>query len=441
MESQRPLTSAMQAILEKTREAGIIGAVSGLPTYLRLLSTADVIIANGVSGEPLVRADAHLVAQYPREVVVGLKHAMQATHAKRGFIALKRSDRAAIASISRAIAEDGFAKFHIELRVIDPFFPADDESILMHELGNPQGAIAFSVHTLYHLAEAQRGQSMTMRMVTITGHVRTPKTLWAPIGTSLFSLIEAAGGATFAGTPWLLLGGPLRGRTQEGMDGVLQPETGTIAVLQSEHVLVRRRAGSLERDLRRAQSACNGCARCTELCPSVQQGSALQPHRVMRALQLDLSTSLSIFAATADCKACNLCTLYACTEELAPGRIIAEIRARQGDRSGSVDMLRSKGKTGSRVPLGRLVKRLGLAGLDHLAPLDPLPFQTKRIELSLSSQHHATVRPGDFVSFGQVVARPTHEHKGVPLHTGLAGVVKSLGTTIVISARGCSLEP
>lgn len=435
METQRPLTSAMQAILDKTRAAGITGAVSGAPTWQRLLESAEVVIANGVSGEPLVRSEAHLVAAYPREVVVGLKHAMQAMHAKRGIIALKRSDRAAIAALSQAIAEDGFAKFHIDLRVIDPFFPADDVPVLLHELEKPQGAAVFSVHTLYHLAEAQRGQSMTRRLVTITGCVRTPKTVWAPIGTPLRFLVETAGGPTLDGTPWLLLGGPMRGTVQCGMAGGLTPECGTIAVLPAEHVLVRRRSGALQHELRRAISACNGCERCTELCPSVHRGSPLQPHRIMRALNLGLDADVAVFAATVDCTACNLCTLYACQAELAPGRIIAEIRNRQPEPSFSPIPSVGKVKQGNnslRVPLGRLVKRLGLAGLDHLAPLEPEPFRTDRIELPLSTGHHATVRQGDYVSFGQVVARPFHENEGVPLHAGLAGVVKSLGETIVI---------
>lgn len=432
----------MQAILERTRAAGILGAVSGAPTFMRMRGSAEVVIANGVSAEPLVRSEAHLVAHHAMEVVVGLKHAMQVMHARRGIVALKRSDRDAINALSQAIQVDGFAKFHIELRILDPFFPADDVQVLLHELENPQGAEVFSVHTLYHLAEAQRGHSMTQRLVTVTGNVRTPKTLWAPIGTPLEALVEAAGGSTFTGTPWLLLGGPLRGKVQRGMNGGLAPDCGTIAVLPSEHVLVTRRLGTMQRELRRAISSCNGCERCTDLCPSVQSGSPLQPHRIMRALNLGLEADVPVFAAAQDCTACNLCTLYACQADLDPGRLIAEIRNRQLAPPPSPKPSRDKHQGNSkRVPLGRLVKRLGLTGMDHLAPLDPEPFRTARIELPLSPGHHATVRQGDYVSFGQVIARPLHENEGVPLHAGLAGVVKSLGETIVISACGYSQEP
>ena len=431
MEPQRTLTSAMQAILQKARDAGVVGAVSGVPTYRRLLASAELIVANGVSAEPLVRTDAHLVASHAREVVVGLKHAMQATHARRGLVALKRSDRMAVMAMSRAIEEDGFAKFHIELKALDPFFPADDLPVLLHLLGNPSGALVFNVHTLYHLAEAQRGQSMTMRLVTITGQVQTPKTLWAPLGTPLSALVEAAGGPVFDETPWLLLGGPLRGRVQADLEGVLRPELGTIAVLPGEHNLVRHRHAPLNRELRRAQSVCNQCARCTEICPSVQRGSALRPHKIMRSLHLEMDSQVPLFESALDCTACNLCTFYACREALSPGRIIAEIRDRQMKSGLEAPPAWLAGKV-EGVPLGRLVKRLGLSGLDHLAPWDPKPFHAKKIELLLSATQQPTVRPGDYVSFGQIVARPIQEDEGVPLHASLAGVVKSLDEAIVI---------
>lgn len=428
------MTPITQALIDRIREAGVLDARSGLPTHEQLASPVECVLANAASAEPLVRVDGHLVAHHAEDVILGLKLAMQVTGARKGVLVLKRSDAGAIAEATRAIELDGYAKFHVELRVLAPRYAADAASSLVEAFADGKSALVLEAMTLYHLAQAQRGQRMTRRLVTITGKVNAPKTLWAPIGTPFETLIAAAGGPSEPSELALLAGGPLTGRLAS-LEDSLGVTTSTLALLPLDHRLVRRRLIPQRIDIRRAQSTCHSCEACTHLCPVYQQGSSLAPHRVMRSLHLPFDAKLEAFAATLDCTGCNLCTYYACPVELAPGRLMLEIQAQQM-RSEHESARKLAVRPRLQVPLGRLAKRLGLYGLDFEAPLDTHELKVRRIALSLRQESGLElvpcVRVGDRVAFAQIVARPKAPSRGLPVHTGLAGVVRSLDGAIVI---------
>lgn len=438
------MTAVTQALLEKVREAGVRDAASGEPLHLMLGRTAELIVANGAAAEPLVRAETQLIVHHAEAVILGLKLAMQATGARKGAVAVKRSDHEALLALKAAIASDGFAKFHVALHELPAIYPAGDPATLLGLIGAaPEGTMLLDAMTLFQVAIAHRGQKVARRLVTVTGMVHTPKTVWAPFGASFESLIAAAGGPSFEGPASLIVGGPLRGRLADGFAGHVTYQTETLAVLPSDHLLIRRRMVSRRVELRRAQSACHSCRRCTDLCPVYQAGGALEPHRVMRALHVPFDAPVAVFASTRECTDCQLCTFYACPSELAPASLIQQVKAAQA-ALGEGMRPRQPGLPGLRrawrVPLGRLAKRLGLYGLDFVAPLDAGDLRVRRIELPMEQGPELAllpaVRVGDRVSLGQIIARPAPDSQAVPLYSGIAGVVKSLGPVIVIEEIG-----
>jgi len=439
-------------LLERVREAGLVGAASGDPLVDKLSRPAEVVIANGVSAEPLLRADAHLVAHFAGQVLTGLKLAMQLTRAKKGAIALKRSDREAVAAAKRAIAEDGFAKFHVDLVELPSFYPAGEEGFLAATIagktvptgGSAQdaGVLVLNVMSLYQLVDLRRGKSPTRRLVTVTGAVRRPVTVWAPWGTPFETLVAHAGGASCGG-PWTVLaGGPMRGRLDA--TGAVSATTGAIAVLPLDHRLVRRRLEPITVVRRRAQDACHGCQRCTELCPAWQQGQPTEPHRVMRALWADPATVASRWAG--GCTGCNLCTFYACPVELNPASLMADLARRSLVESPSPIQglgedsphwkggVRGRNRPPARIPLGRLARRLGLTGLDHVAPYDPAELAVPYLDLEVPPGGAPCVRIGDWVTYGQVVARPGPGTDEVPLRSGIEGTVVAVEPRLRIAS-------
>ena len=88
-----------------------------------------------------------------------------------------------------------------------------------------------------------------------------------------------------------------------------------------------------------------------------------------------------------------------------------------------VDELRSQ----KLVSHARLTARLGLTQYNKNAPITDLPVAPKSIKLMLS-QHigapaEATVKKGDTVTAGQIVARASEGKLGVNIHTPFAGKV------------------
>ena len=68
------------------------------------------------------------------------------------------------------------------------------------------------------------------------------------------------------------------------------------------------------------RSACDQCRFCTELCPRYLLGHPIQPHRAMQSLGFAGPQSPMI-AGTLYCCECNLCSLYACPENLDPKNV------------------------------------------------------------------------------------------------------------------------
>ena len=77
-------------ILEKIKSLGIVGAGgAGFPTYMKLNTMVDTVIANAAECEPLLYSDKDLMKKHPAEFMTGLKHVVDITGAQRGIIGIK----------------------------------------------------------------------------------------------------------------------------------------------------------------------------------------------------------------------------------------------------------------------------------------------------------------------------------------------------------------
>ena len=79
-----------KSILGQIREAGVIGAGgAGFPTYKKLESSVDHIIANGAECEPLLQKDRETMLREPDSFLRGLEIMQQLTGASHVTIAVK----------------------------------------------------------------------------------------------------------------------------------------------------------------------------------------------------------------------------------------------------------------------------------------------------------------------------------------------------------------
>ena len=102
-----------------------------------------------------------MIENRPREILKGLRIAMELTGTKKGIIGIKRKYAKAVGSLKTAINE--LSEKEIELYPLDNFYPAGDEQVLVYEiLGRvvPEGGIPLDVGVVVNKVrdDAQRRQ-------------------------------------------------------------------------------------------------------------------------------------------------------------------------------------------------------------------------------------------------------------------------------------------
>jgi Na+-translocating ferredoxin:NAD+ oxidoreductase RnfC subunit len=423
-------------IAEQVREAGVVGAGgAGFPTYVKMASRVDTYIVNGAECEPLLYKDKELMRQEARDLLTGLRLAMDASGATRGIVAVKGKYTDAIDAM-RAEAPSS-----IHFHLFENFYPAGDEFVVVFDATGrliPPGGIPLqvgcavsNVETLVNVARAAAGRPVTQKALTVAGAVREPLSFWAPVGITARECIEAAGGATCE-NPVLLEGGAMMGRVVFDLDTPVTKTTGGYIVLPSEHRLIRRKTLSPEKKRAIARSGCDQCCFCTELCPRFLLGYAIEPHKVMRATGFAGERSEAWERLGLLCCECNLCELYACPEDLTPREMCIQAKgtfAKKGVRpeyppgAGKVHPMREH----RRLPVDRLILRLGLTEYDRHAPLCDVHLEPSRVVILLKqhvgSPASPVVKTGDRVEVGQVLARVDENQLGTPIHSSIDGRV------------------
>ncbi len=438
----------MSDIVDKVREAGIIGAGgAGFPTHVKLDAKCEYVIANGAECEPLLHCDQQVMATYPDKVVRGIELAMEATSALQGIIALKWKYKEAIEALGECIQR---SKYPITLHKLENYYPAGDEHILVYETtgrivpegGIPLdiGAVVSNVSTLTQIAEAEFDTPVTRRMVTITGAVRSPKTLSLPIGTLVQEAITLAGGTELSDFT-IIDGGPMMGKVIPLSSSIAKTTNGII-VLPSDHPLIQMKTMSLASSVKRARSACEQCSLCTEFCPRYLLGHNLSPHLIMRAVGWGVDIDSSIIAGAYLCCECGLCGLFfACPMKLSPDRYNAALKvelakAKIENPHHRSDLKVDERREGRRVPIYRLISRLALNDYDVDAPLSEERIEVDQVKISLKQHIGAPSKPvvsvGDRVREGDLIADIPPGALGAKIHSSISGTVKEISPDYIV---------
>lgn len=428
-------------LLQKIFDAGIVGAGgAGFPAHAKLSTKAEVVIANGVECEPLLRTDVLTMELFPHEVVDGLRIAMDITGAKRGVIAIKKKHGNAIEAIRGAISPD------IELLLLESFYPAGDEQTLVYEatkkvvptgsLPIHMGAIVQNVGTLANISRAVKGIPLTRKLVTIGG-LASPMVLDVPIGTPFSTLLNAAGITRFDGMK-AVAGGPLMGRVTDDFEEPVVKTTGGLLLLPGDHPLIIKKTTDDENNFRLIKSVCCQCSMCTQLCPRNALGLKVEPHKVMRAAAYgnyaEAVSSNGIFS----CCDCGVCTYFACNFSLAPSRMMQKVKAALAEAGVKPVQKTETGVNENyselKVPTARLLARLMLTQYErNIREITPLSVNRVLIPLKMHTGAPAkpVVKSGAAVSAGQLIAKAP-EGLGANVHASIGGRVNVLQNCIEI---------
>ncbi|MFM8319849.1 MAG: 4Fe-4S dicluster domain-containing protein [Chloroflexota bacterium] len=438
-----------EQIVAAVKKAGVTGAGgAGFPSYVKLQARAEYVIANGAECEPLTHVDKELLIHHAPEVISGLRAAMQSTGATKGILGVKGKYKDIVAHLRREIGSDP----SLSVAELGNFYPAGDEQVLVYDVTGrvvPEGGIPLNVgcvvqniETLYNIHYALQDRPVTMKYITVIGAVRRPLTVCVPIGIPLRKVLDLAGGATTP-DPVILDGGAMMGDVLGSLESPVTKRSKMLLVLPHDHQLSVKRRTTRETFDREAISSCDQCYMCTDYCPRHAQGHAIQPHKLILLLASGLpltDAQMQIALLCCECRTCN----YACPVHLSPGDIALNVK-RDLLKAGLKNPYHRQTEANPyrdfrRVPMTRLVNRLGLAKFDLPAPLMPSAAVYRRIKLMLRQHVGAPALPvvalGQAVSAGQLVADIPAGAMGAPLHASISGTVTEINSdSIVIEAR------
>lgn len=438
--SQRAATAVS---LERIAGLGVVGAGGGgFPTATKLAARVPTVIVNGAECEPLLHKDKELLHHLAEPMLRGLAAAMALVGARDGIIGIKEKYTDVMDRLEPLLPSG------VRILPLRDSYPAGDEFLLVYDAigriippgGLPKdvGAVVVNVETLVNIG---LDEPVTHKYLTVAGAVHTPVTLRVPVGTSIGEVIARAGGPTDTDVA-VLMGGVMMGRLAAGLDDVVTKTLGGLVVLPASHPLIGRYRATPRQIARIGRSACDQCRFCTDLCPRYLLGHPIEPHRAMRSLGF-ASSPAAMVAGTLYCCECNLCTLYACPEDLDPKNVCVASKPMAREMgliwSGSAESIEPHPLAPDRrVPMKRLMARLGLTGFNNAGPLGEFGVVPSRVVLPLKQHAGApavpVVRDGDRVSAGDLVAAPQAGALGARIHASIAGVVRSTADAVVIEA-------
>ncbi|MGA2349311.1 MAG: 4Fe-4S dicluster domain-containing protein [Terracidiphilus sp.] len=434
--------SSLHSSVDRLEELGIVGAGGGgFPAAVKFKTRVSLLIANAAECEPLLHKDKELLLHHSEPFLRGMRIAMELVGANEGVIGIKDKYHEIIEALER-VAPPG-----VRVVPLPDCYPAGDEFILVHIVTGrviPPGGLPKDVDAAVSNVETLMNigldRPVTHKYLTVAGAVETPVTLRVPVGITIGEVIEAAGGATVDDFG-VLLGGVMMARPAASLDEPVTKTTGGIIVLPTSHSLITRHNAPWIHVERIGRSACDQCRFCTEFCPRFLLGHPIQPHRAMQSL--GFATGADAMVATLYCCECNLCTMYACPEDLDPKTVCVQAKPLARERG-----LTFKGDPASitphplaefrRVPMRRLIAKLGLGEFNNTGPLVEHNFAPRKVKVLLK-QHAGVaaipvVKCGDRVSAGDLLAAPEQGKLGARVHASIDGVVTVTHDAVVIEA-------
>lgn len=429
------------------RECGVVGCGgAGFPSYAKLNSDADTIILNCAECEPLLRLHKQVLAKYAYEIMSTLKLIAETVEADNIIIAIKKSYTDTVDKIQSYL--DAFE--NIKICFLPEVYPAGDEVITIYEATGrvvPPGKIpisvgvtVFNVETVLNIYRAvNENIPVTHKYVTVSGEVQNPTTIRLPIGCTVKEAVELSGGVNCE-NPVFLLGGPMTGVIGKPYD-VVTKTTNAILVMPSEHYIISKRKSNVSVDMKRAMASCCQCEMCTDMCPRYLLGHPIEPHLFMRNATSGIVADTNSYINTLYCSSCGLCEMFSCSQGLSPKTLMAVCKDELRKNKVSpleppvLSPVRDE-RAYRKVPMKRLVSRLGLKKYDVSAPLEEKEVSFKEYKVMLSQGIGAAAEPvvkkGDKVIAGQLIAKHSETGLGVSVHSPSNGKIMDVTGKFVL---------
>ena len=433
-------------------DAGIVGAGgAGFPTHRKFSDKVKQIVVNAAECEPLMMVDHHILEKHLQALVDTLNLLIEVMGADEAIIGIKGKNMHLLDTKILASLEGT----KVSVKTIPDIYPAGDEVVLTYETTGkiiPEGSIpvmvgvmVINVETVYNIYKAvNKGEPVIYKYITIGGDVPNDVTIKAPVGMRIADVLYAAGYTGFENKA-VVNGGPMMGKLVDLENDAVTKTTKGLLIFPKTHSIVQRKIMSMDRTLKRASAACCNCTMCSDMCPRQLLGYDLHVHKTVRAASHAEITDTESFLQTALCCGCGICSVIACQQGLDPQAISMTIKGSLGKHG----LRRQNNKAPEKVLAVRssrlvssqtLIDRLGIRKyVKAQVPKSDMTFDPSTIYVELK-QHvgkpaTATVKPGDKVTVGQVVAQTAYEDLGTTMHSSINGVVKAVTDRFVVIGK------
>jgi len=291
-------------LIEKVRQAGVVGmGGAAFPAHVKMSPPPEkpihTLLFNGVECEPYLTSDHRMMLEESERVLQGVALLQYVYGAERVVIGIEANKPDAIALLKKQCADAPFEILPLQVK-----YPQGAEKQLIAAATGrevPSGGLPMDVGVAVHNVSTAAavtdavmlGRPLIERVCTVTGPaIKEPKNLRIRIGMPLSHLVEVCGGLV-EDPGKIILGGPMMGFTQVGLDVPVIRGSSGLLLLREEDI-----ANSPE-------GPCIRCARCVQACPM-----NLMPTTIAAYARRDLVEETEEYCAM-DCIECGSCS-YVC---------------------------------------------------------------------------------------------------------------------------------
>ena len=434
----------MQELKNLMRDFGIVGAGgAGFPSYAKLAEGTDLLLINGAECEPLLATDYILLRDELDLVLQGILEVIKHTSITKAYIGVKAHNAERLGWVDGQMLADG-----VYARALPDIYPLGDEISLIYEatgrLVNPgklpitKGIIVYNVETMYNLGRGIRyGEPVTTKWLTIGGEVKNPVVIRVPLGTKIADIfarlnIEIKEGYT------VIDGGPSMGKVINPKTYAVNKTTKGILILPNNSQAILSKLTNLELAVKRAETACCQCTRCTDMCPRHLLGYPLEPHKMVRTAMGAIEVMPDMVISATLCCGCGVCESLACNQGISPKAVIDNYKKvlsknrLRFDKNGEYSIRTERDYR--MIPYKKWMSSLGVSEFDRDTDFYGEMNDFDRVELTLSRHigipSVPVVHDGDIVAKGDLIAS-AQDGLSLPQHASISGRV-TLGNDKII---------
>ncbi len=269
-------TLDIQSFVKQVQDAGIVGmGGAAFPMHVKCSipegKKCRFLMLNGCECEPFLTADHRVMLEYAEAMIDGINVMNKFMQAEKIYIGIEVNKADAIEVLKKAAVQSHYPVEVVPLKVKYPqgaekmmITAILGKEVLSGKLPIDLGVVVCNVGTIVAVSDwFRKSKPLIERVVTVTGTaIRKPANLLIPIGTPIREVIAYCGGVTDEAVR-VVLGGPMMGAVQKGLDVPVLKGTSGILVLTKNEVC----------DLE--EYNCIRCAKCLSACPMSLNPSAM----------------------------------------------------------------------------------------------------------------------------------------------------------------------